>query len=73
MTEANYLILNFSFGIYKALRTVPSKCYMYLLNNRNNFEGVPVMAKWLTNPTRNREVPSSIPGLAQWAKDLALP
>ena len=30
------------------------------------------MAQWLANPTRNHEVVSSIPGLAQWVKDLAL-
>ena len=35
--------------------------------------GVPVVAQWLTNPTRNREVVGSVPGLAQRVKDPALP
>ena len=41
-----------------------------LLNGENGqvikilSKGVPVIAQWLTNPTRNHEVAGSIPGLA---------
>ena len=35
--------------------------------------GVPIVAQWLTNPTKNHKVSSSIPGLAQWVKDPVLP
>ena len=33
---------------------------------KRNEEGVPVVAQWLTNPTRNHEVAGSVPALAQW-------
>ena len=34
--------------------------------------GVPVMAQWLMNPTRNHEVVGSIPDLAQRVKNPVL-
>ena len=35
--------------------------------------GVPIVVQCLTNPTRNQEVVGSIPALAQWVDDPALP
>ena len=42
------------------------------MDRRSREYGVPVVAQWLTNPTRNHEVVGSIPALAQWVKEPAL-
>ena len=52
------------------LPLAPESCTM-LFKNVN--PGVPIVAQWLANPTRNCEVVGSIPGLAQWVKDPTLP
>jgi len=39
----------------------------------NKQTGVPVVVQWLTNLTRNNEVAGSVPAIAQWVNDLALP
>ena len=36
-------------------------------------KGVPILAQWLTNPTRNHEAVGSIPGLAQWVNLGSIP
>ena len=41
--------------------------------SQEDHPGVPIVAQWLMNPTRNHEVVGSIPGLAQQVKDPALP
>ena len=40
---------------------------------KTNSLGVPVVAQWLTNPTKNQKIAGLIPALAQWVEDPALP
>ena len=50
-------------------RKIIASCYSV----KNVLDEVSIVAQWLTNRTRNHEVVGSIPGLAQWVEDLALP
>ena len=54
-------------------RELPKKWQKDKKEKKTAQVGVPVVAQWLTNPTRNHEVAGSIPALAQWVNDPALP
>ena len=44
-------------------------CNLPSIKGKKKTRGVPVVAQWLTNPTRNHEVAGSVPALAQWVND----
>ena len=52
--------------IYQPNRPITRNEIVYIIKST----GVPVVAQWLTNPTRDHEVAGLIPALAQWVKDL---
>ena len=58
-----------SSGVRRAKMKKQFACFHLRIKN----SGVPVVAQWLTNPTRNHEVAGSVPALAQWVNDPALP
>ena len=64
MPATSYLYdLNSTLDVYEPL-------FLHLQNGYN--PGVPIVAQWITNPTRIHEVAGSIPGLTQWVKDPAV-
>ena len=45
----------------------------YNKKKKEEENGVPVVAQWLTNSTSKHNVVGLLPGLTQWVKDPALP
>ena len=47
-------------------------CEIEFTTYKKTMMGIPIVAQWLMNPTRNHEVEGSIPDLGWWFKDPVL-
>ena len=71
------IIIKYSNNFYKMILYLKLLCQVSMLilqgASKKPKTGVSVVPQWLTNLVRNHEVAGSIPGLAQWVKDLVWP